>query len=269
MGEMSVPERLEVQQMELRNLTSSFLFGLKFIAMNSSREPGYFENHLLSYLFQELLESSVALSILVHEGILNCAKRELRFILEASVKLCLVQQDAVPGSDSKHAERRPPVSVSDKLDAFKRELNSPSITARKWVEIHLLDDETTTSQFHEEVGRLYGELSGYTHLSARQVQERMIAVEAGRTAGLEAPEDVEGFNRLAERVLSCSMVFIMHSVYDWVVGDLLVESDGASLNWKLAESRFIARIDEFFDYKHERQDRLSEIRSARAAKVRY
>jgi hypothetical protein len=265
---MPIRETQEENQSELQGLTKSFLFGLKAIAMNSSREPGYYENHLLSFLFQDLLESSIALSLLVHEGILNCARRELRFILEASVKLCLVQQDAVPDSSMRPAERRPPVSVSEKIDAFKKELNSPSISTRNLVHIYLLGDEKTTSEFQQEVGRLYGELSGYTHLSARQVQERMISVQAGRFAGFEAAEDVGRFYCLAERVLACSMVFIMHSVYDWVVGDLLVESDGSSLDWKLAESRFIARIDEYFDYKYERQGRLAELRSARAMKVR-
>jgi hypothetical protein len=97
--------------------------------------------------------------------------------------------------------------------------------------------------------------SGYVHLSEAQIQERISLIDQGKTAGREGPDEIRALNTLLARGLACSLVFLLHSVPEYVAGDLLVQNDGRSLEWPLAESRFIAMMDEHYDYKAERQDR--------------
>lgn len=70
----------------------SFLFGLSFIVGDTARDPGYIDNHLLSYTALDFMESTISLLSLVQTGIHNVCRRELRFILEMSIKLCFIQQ---------------------------------------------------------------------------------------------------------------------------------------------------------------------------------
>jgi len=49
----------------------------------------------------------------------------------------------------------------------------------------------------------------------------------------------------------------------------MVENDGSSMRWHFTKSRFIADLDFSFDYKHERQETLSEIQATRAARITF
>ncbi|WP_354681956.1 hypothetical protein [Cupriavidus necator] len=69
--------------------------------------------------------------------------------------------------------------------------------------------------------------------------------------------------------MAASMVLLFHSVPSHVAGEWLVERDGSSANWYFMKSRFIAGMDANFDYKSERQDRLTEIQYARAAAIMF
>ncbi|KQN01809.1 hypothetical protein ASE85_21700 [Sphingobium sp. Leaf26] len=241
---------------ETEFITRSYLAGLSFIVQDAGRDPQYVSNHLLYRLSQDLLQSAVSITALVAEGLLNVARRELRFLLEASVKIAAVQQ----GSQA--------TTIEEKLEGFDKELRSPSISAKKRLELSLLT-EADRLAFDEEVGRLYGLASNYVHLSPTQIVSSIEAAKAGVTAGKERPSDVLELNRMAERSMAASLVLLFHSVPEWVAGDWLVEGDGASINWYFTKSRFIAAMDSSFDYKHERQATLIKIQEVRAARIAF
>ena len=77
---------------EIENIVRSHLGAMTFIIQNTARDVSYWNNQLLSYLAQDILESAVSVQALAIEGALSVAKREFRFLIEASVKLCYVQQ---------------------------------------------------------------------------------------------------------------------------------------------------------------------------------
>ncbi len=70
-------------------------------------------------------------------------------------------------------------------------------------------------------------------------------------------------------VYSCVIVLLFHSVPTWNAGDYLVESNGDSFEWYFSRSKFLATIDSYFDYKHERQDKLDKIIEIRKQKVEF
>lgn len=251
-----IPEHLKEQIEHTELLMHEFLTGLKFISDDTARDPGYMDSHMLSYAAQDYLQSAIALPMLVQEGIHNVGRRELRFILEMSIKICRIQQQ----------EYR--TKIAEKLDQLKATIDSTNISMQKQLDLSLLP-EGQRPAFIEEVGRLYGQTSGYVHWSTAQILERIAMVDDGRFAGKESAEDIQSFNQLIARGMAASLVFLFHSVPQYVAGDLLVQSDGDSLVWSFSASQYIAHIDEHFDYKHERQANLDDIKKRRWAVVTY
>ncbi len=218
--------------------------------MDTARDPELANCHFLAYVANDYLESAVAIPFMVREGIHNVCFRELRFLLELSLKLCFVQQQNYRQS------------VEDKLAAFREQLNSPNISIKNSIDLSLLP-VAERATFLEETGRIYGATSNYVHLTFNQMKARLAQVEGGRTPGNETPEEVDHLNELVLRVLSTAFVYIAHSVPSYAVGDFFVGSDGKSHPWSLSRSKYVALVDECFDYKPERQASLAEIRKAR------
>jgi hypothetical protein len=211
---------------------------------------------MLSYTAQDYLQSAIALPMLVQEGIHNVCRRELRFLLEMSIKVCRIQQQDYQAD------------IPTKLSALKETFDTTNISMQKQVNLTLLP-ETEWASFHQEVGCLYGETSGYVHWTSTQIHERIAMIDQGRTSGNESAADIQRLNDLVARGLAVSLVFLFHSVPEYVAGDCLVESDGSSLGWPFSRSKFVAHIDEHFDYKHERRENLQDIRRSRWAAVSF
>ena len=63
------------------------------------------------------------------EGMLSVAKRELRFVMEASIKLCFVQQNSYRAT------------VAEKLTQFDKQLASQKISIKNNLELTMLPPE--------------------------------------------------------------------------------------------------------------------------------
>ncbi|MDX8437105.1 hypothetical protein RFN25_27130 [Mesorhizobium abyssinicae] len=237
-------------------IVRSYMSGLAFVCWNTARDPAFSANHLLTHVAEDLLQSAVSLFALATESLGSVAKRELRFLIEASIKLCFVQQQGYN------------LTIADKLRQFEEVLWSQRISVQRNIKLWLLP-EAMHPKFIEEVGRLYGVTSTFVHLTPAQIEERMALASQGRLPGRELPAEVDEFNQLISKGLAASLVLLFHSVPTHVAGEWLVETDGTSHDWYFAGSRFIAAIDSDFDYKHERQDKLAAVKAARVAKVSF
>jgi hypothetical protein len=251
-----LPEALAPEIRETEYICRSFLAGLSFVVYDTGRDETYINNHLLSYTAQDYLQSAISLPLLVQEGIQSVCRRELRFILEMSIKLCYVQQQDYTSP------------IADKVTSFKKILESTNISIQKDVTLGMIP-EGERPGFYQEVGRLYGETSGYVHWTSKQILETIAAVQQGRSSGHESPDSIRQLNTLISRGLACSLVFLYHAVPSYVAGDWLVDSDGTSHDWPFAQSKYIALIDEHHDYKAERKAILAEVKKKRWETVRY
>jgi hypothetical protein len=247
---------LQQQFEEVEKICHAYLVGIRFIVWNTARDPKYWDNHLLSYTAQDFIQSAIALPLLTVQGIQNVCRRELRFILEMAIKLCFVQQQQY-SSD-----------IATKLNSFKAIFDSSSISIKNQVDLELLPG-STQNEFLQDVGRFYGETSNYVHLTTTQILERIRMVETGRTSGYENSGDTELLNKFIARGLALSLVYLLHSVPSYVVGDLLVEADGKTTDWFFTQSKYIALLDEYFDYKAERQSGLKDIQEQRQKTITF
>jgi hypothetical protein len=251
-----LPVELNAPARHLDLLTQSYLAAVSFMAQDTARDIRYWDNHLLSYLIHDFIQSALAIVTLSTEGMLSVAKREIRFLVEASIKLCLVQQKDYAST------------IAEKLQRFDKELASQRISIKQNLQLALLP-EALREAFGDEAGRVYGLTSNYVHLTPSQIEERIAAVDAGRIGGKESAQDFEALASLAERGLAVSLTLLLHSVPGYVAGDWLVEADGSTTAWVFTGSRFIAGIDSYFDYKHERQENLDAIKAARNKAIRF
>jgi hypothetical protein len=251
-----VPDQLVERIGHVSRLARTFLETLHFIALDTARDPSYLENHMLTYVVQDYLQSVISVPLLVREGIHNVCRREIRFVLEMSIKVCRIQQQSYS------------TSVTEKLTSLKDTIDSTNISMQKQIDLHLLPEQVRSS-FIEEVGRITGLSSNYVHWTTSQILERIEMVEAGRNSGRESPEDVDKLNLFVARGLAASLVFLFHAVPEYVAGDWLVGPNGERQASLFEQSRFIAHIDEYFDYKHERQAHLDSLKRARWAAVTY
>src|SRR5258708_27133827 len=69
-----------------------YLAGVGFVVHDAARDQEFKTTHLLSYLTQDYIESAISIIVLAMEGGHNVARRELRFLIESSIKICFIQQ---------------------------------------------------------------------------------------------------------------------------------------------------------------------------------
>ncbi len=248
------PEDFKVLLNKIQEYTHAYAHALSFISLNTSRDPNYASNYPLAYLGLDFLQSTLSIPHLANEGFFSVCKRELRFLLEASIKLCFIQQGKFSSS------------IEEKIAEFKKEISSQNISIKKYIDLGLLT-ETNRDMFQEAAGRLYGETCDYVHLGMKQLTERVSSAKKGFSPGNEDIEELKNLERLVFLCYSISLVLLFHSVSDYVAGDFFVDENGDTVASPFLASKFIADIDAHFDYKHERQQRLAEIQAQRVARI--
>ncbi len=254
MARSDIPKDIAPFVAHTEQAASAYIHALSFVVQDTARDPQFSRTHLFAYLAEDLFQSAVSIPVLAAEGLWSVARRELRFLLEASAKQAVIQQEAYS------------TSFQEKVTQFDKLLASSSISCKNRLSLHLLGEDVKT-QFLEEVGRLYGEGSNYVHLTPQQVKDRMRAVESGHTMGFEGVDEAKNAAELVARTMAASILLLLHGVPSYVAGDLLVESDGTSKDWFFAQSKFISSADAMFDYKHERKAIINDLLRKRQSVV--
>lgn len=253
---MKIPEILQEEYKRTVEIFDSYIKWMLFCVQDTGRDPNYFNNHLLSVLAQDYLETLWSTPILIKEGIHRPIIREARFLLEMSIKMTYIQQKDYN------------LSISEKLNKYKKTLQSPGISIMRDINLNLLDESLHTT-FLKDSGRLYGYSSNYIHLTNDQISKRMKLLNNGRSMGRESDIDLKELNDFLEKIYSISIVYIMHCIPQHVPGDWLVEGDGRTIDWYFVKSKYISAIDELFDYKHERQEKIEKIKEKREKNIAF
>ncbi|HHF2973759.1 TPA: hypothetical protein ACVOZF_004548 [Vibrio diabolicus] len=251
-----IPDELKEEYKRTEELVEGFLHWLSFCLLDTARDSDFVNNHLLSFLDQDIYETLIGVQSHVLEGIHNPPLRESRYLLELSMKVALIQSESYSSS------------IEDKLTQFNSDIKSTNISLMKKIDLRYLSEESKNT-FYTEVGRLYGEVSNFVHVTPKSIEQRKLRVKAGRPMGKESPEDLCHLNDLLQRIYAVCLVFLSHSVPQYVVGDWHVDRTGELKKWYFLKSKYIAEIDSTLDYKHERQQNLEEIAKERISGVRF
>lgn len=251
-----VPIEIEKEFKRTNEIILGFISWLDFCIKDTSRDVNFCENHLLSFLNQDVLETLMGVLLHVKEGIHTPAIRESRYLLELSIKLAYIQQ------------KNYSMPIDEKIKTFNKIIKSTSISPMKDIDFTLLSQDKAR-EFLSDVGRLYGDSSRFVHVTPESIKYRRNRLDNERILGKESEQDLGELNDLLQRMYAASIVFISHSLPQYVIGDWHVDSSGELICWYYIKSKYIAEIDSTLDYKHERQHILEKVQAERIECVEF
>jgi hypothetical protein len=198
---------------------------------------------LLQNFMDDFLESALAISALAQYGVFNVGRRELRYLIEAAVKHVYVDQ-RLPGD----------TSLSDRLTYLGDTANVPrsSVSPIEKITIRMLKDPSTLAG---AVNSAFGNLSGYTHISTKQLEERVRRASRGEFSGFEGAKTLDAFNRVLVQTYDILLALIFEGIGPAFTGDLFIHVFDDAPNWRFHKTAFVREMSRFFDYKHERKTR--------------
>lgn len=229
---------------------------LMFCFFNAGRDRENAPRNFTLRMIEGMIQSVTSMRLLAKDGFMNICKRELRYLLELSIKSCFIVRS------------RANVDFESQIKAFEKLLNSSNINPINRIRFDYFS-EKVDAEFKDDVKRNYGLLCKYVHSSAHQIEEYVSLLNQGRGIGYEGTDMLKELNGLIEVTFSYVIVHLLHSVPQWVGGDFMVEDNGDSINWYFNQSRYISLIDSTYDYKHERQRKLAELASLRKEREKF
>lgn len=235
---------------------NSFLSAMVFIKLDCNQSERIKNRLFCLSVIDDLLQSLVAIKSLSDEGIRNPCRRELRYMIELTIKACLISQ--------KETDK----TTIEQIDEFRDIIKSTNISMVKEIDFYFFTEQQK-GQFITEIKRFYGELCTYVHSTPRQMQERIELDKKGRYIGFEGTDELRELDDEIGFALSCILCLFFHTIPQWCVGDYLVERTGYTVDSYFSKYKYFAMIDEQFDYKCERQDKLKEIQEIRKSKICY
>ncbi|HBX91586.1 MAG TPA: hypothetical protein DEG79_01600 [Hyphomonas sp.] len=227
----------------LESITAHMLIGQTYVRLMGTRFSA--ENDYLLFRFApHLSEAALAVTSCAREGMQNAARRELRFLLEAAVKLS--SRDS-HGDAATFEERL--AGLGDRSKRFEDYV----------AELRYFDEFEEPEEANAEILSLYSELSHYVHASVPQFESSMARSRRGESAGMETVATLNKFNKLAFRVYDLALVRIFHGVDLSLAGDIFTTALDDQPKWRFHKGKFVGRMSRCFDYKHERRVRRGEI----------
>ena len=238
-----------------KQICNSFFDTVIFSILNYSRGPLDFKDNFFLRVSDEFVETLSAIELLMKNGYRNQCRRECRFVLELAIKAAYINQQ----NDNENFETH--------LENFQKLLKDPGITIIKQLKYpFFVDDHKIIEEFSLEVRRTYGTLSKYVHTSQEQLIEKIEIAEKRTTFEKLSIEEYRTLNDEIGRTFSYITVLLFNSMPQYVVGDFL---EPRKKEYYFNKSKFIAKIDEAFDYKHERQATLKELQQQRNSDIEF
>jgi len=229
------------QLTRLDRLTSALVTLVRASWMESSRHLPLLDGYLLYTSTDDTLESVVAIRGLIGSGVHNAARRELRYLLESSVKHVYVDQQ-LPSLDTH--------SRADRIAYLASDVPRSGIDVVK--DLHVLfGDSSDLPKFRADVKSTWAGMASYVHPSVSQTKERLDKASRGAYIGFE---DVKALSRVVDEI---ARVYDMLGVL-WLMGagpspagEILtaVEVPG----WAFARTKWLPAMSRHYDYKAERK----------------
>lgn len=224
----------------MRRLVQDFVLGLRASWLAVTRDSNS-DHSLLHRSMDELLESVIALPTLAQDGMVNVARRELRYLLEATVKYVYVDQQF---------DAAAPLEERVRFLGDKAKVPRASIRPVDDVVIRMLDDP---ERLRGAVKQSFSSLSGHVHPSRPALEERLARAERGEYSGFEGPGVLEAFDRLASQTLDVVLVMVFEGIGPSFTGDLFINVFDDNRDWKFHRTKFTAEVSRHFDHKAERR----------------
>lgn len=239
-------------QLAIRHVRAVGMDFARFVGLihrYAQRCPGLVDTHLFFRVSDVLIQSGLAASFLLAEGMRNPSRRESRFLIEAAVKLLYVDQ------------QMPRSSLADRLVFFDRRVAAAGIADElRQVNLPLLP-ENRTPEFVQRVQRHYGHLSEFVHATHAQIVAHIADQDAGLQIGFDSEDSIREASTNLFDTYEITLVACLHAIGPTLAGDLMVALQ--DLPWVFHAGPYISMVDASYDYKAERQPELQRLADQR------
>lgn len=241
----------------LRKTVLDLIHSIRLCEFAATRWSAFHENYLLPTYVDEIVEAALTAQLAIENGALNPARRELRYMLEVVVNIAYV--DEIRAKDS----------FNERTSYYRgKGVNKSNVDHIFDLPLRLLGDQKAS--FSASVRNAWVKASNYVHLTKRRVDEKLKLRDQGATLGFETTEMLKQVVADVHEACSIVMVLMFETIGPSFTGDILVtgaldERD----DWAFHASGYIAVVDSFFDYKHERQESLNELVQRRNRRIRF
>jgi hypothetical protein len=222
----------------------------------ASRWNEFNTNYLLPSYVDDIIEAAMAAQVAIENGLLNTARRELRYMLEVAVNITYV--DEIKACES----------FEDRINHYRgKAVNKSNVDHVFELPLRMLGDQTHS--FARSVRSSWVNASNYVHLTKRRVDEKLRLREQGISLGFETTAMLKNVVADVHEVCSIVIVLTFETIGPSFTGDLLVDGLDQNDDWTLHASGNVALVDSYFDYKHERQKELEKHISRRNRRIRF
>lgn len=233
----------------LDRMVEQYGMAITAIDLMATRHPPFFDSLITLRVKPHFVQSMMAAASLVKEGMLDPARRELRFLVEASVKTLWLDRGG---------ERTNGAPDAGSFDVTRKVATLDDLGSRKFggivseLEFGLLPDDAVAT-YRQTATDLYSKLSTYTHVSSANVKRDLANFDRDWSFDFETIQDVEAIAQLAKRVLDLALASHFEAFDHGLVGDVLVNVFDDEPRWLFRKTPLVGAIDRHFDYKAERQ----------------
>ncbi|MEA5477070.1 hypothetical protein VB774_05500 [Pseudanabaena galeata UHCC 0370] len=240
----------------LRKTIQDFIQTLMLCSIAASRSSKFSENYLLPRHFDDIVEAAMSAHLSIENGALNPARRELRHILEVIVNISYVDQ----------------VRVNDTFDQRISYYRGKSVKKSNVDHIFHLPLRLMGNQkesFAKSVQSAWVRASNYVHLTKKRVDEKLRLRDEGIVLGMETIEMLKNIVSEVHETCTITIILAFETIGVAATGDLLVDSIDEIDSWVFHSSEYVAIVDSYFDYKHERKTKLEEHMARRKERIKY
>jgi hypothetical protein len=209
--------------------TAISLMGIRFNAH---------DKFLLLRYSNYLVESAIVATDSAYEGLQNACLRELRYLIETSVKFLSLDSNFSKASLKEKATK----------------LNNREVRFEDYVKgLNLFEDFSKSAELKAEILSLYGLFSLTTHPTKNKIEETERISKRGKPAGSDSLKSLNKISKTIFKTLDISLVLLFHSLGQSMAGDIFIVYLDEEIKWKFHKGRFTAELSKCFDYKAERK----------------
>lgn len=228
----------------LRRMTQDFLKTTQMCWITATRSKEFLDNSLFFRSIDDINQSVIAILTLIEQGMLTPARREMRYILESSVKNLYVDQNKTSAN------------FDDKVKFLHEQVPRSSISMVDDLGLPLSNENKVL--FIASIKGIYSTACAYIHPSKAQVDERVKLANIEAYIGFERPRDLERINKELFRLYESTLVLAFSAIGISPLGDIFIYWLDDYQNWRFHKGKYMKAISSRFDYKTERKERKSK-----------
>ncbi len=214
---------------------------IRTVSIYSTRGNEIYDKFLFIRSLNDLLQSIVGLKELISNGVHNFARREIRYLIEMSVKYSIVDQE----------------KMGEPLNIKTQYLtdNIPNSSIEVVDRLSTPFEQSIDKEFKDEIKDIFYKACAYVHPSQRQIEEQLANYSKGVNIGFETTKMLSDINKIAFRAYDIILTLLFINFGQSMSGDIFIQVYDDEPKWKFHKGKYIKHYSKLFDYKSERRNK--------------